>query len=104
MPVFNLPVQASCATLLTNIDRLDPDTFFNMCCLWIICNLVRQHLRFAKRVHEGGAASARGTCKRAGKPLGTTDSDETEKKLLTDYHDGKLDTLLDLVAPTSACE
>ena len=103
-PLFNLPVQASCATLLTNIDRLNPYTFFNMCCLWIVCNLVRQHLRFAKCVYEGGSASARGACKRAGKCLGTTGGDENEKKLLTNYHDGKLDTFLDLVASTSACE
>jgi len=59
---------------------------------------VRQHLRFAKCVYEGGSASARGACKRAGKCLGTTGGDENEKKLLTNYHDGKLDTFLDLVA------
>ena len=48
--------------LRTDVDRLDPDTFFNVRSLRAVADLVREYLRLAKRVHEGRTASARCTC------------------------------------------
>jgi hypothetical protein len=45
---------------LTNVDRLDPDTFLNMSCLSIVGNLVPKDFRLAESVHKGGAPSSRG--------------------------------------------
>ena len=48
--------------LRTDVDRLDPDALFNVRSLRAVADLVREHLRLAKRVHEGRTASARCTC------------------------------------------
>ncbi len=45
----------------TNVDRLDPDALLDVRSLGVVADLVREHLRLAERVHEGGASSAGST-------------------------------------------
>ena len=48
--------------LRTDVDRLDPDTFFNVRSLRAVADLVREDLGLAEGVHERRAAGARGPC------------------------------------------
>ncbi len=57
----------------TNIDRLNSDAFFEMSCLWVVRDFVRQNLGLAEGVHECGATRARST-------LGIVSQGNTVKK------------------------
>lgn len=46
---------------LTNVDGLDADPLFDVSCLWVVADLVRDDFGFAKRVHERRTARSRGT-------------------------------------------
>lgn len=55
---------------LTNIDRLDSNALFDVCCVWVIGDFMSQNLRLAKGIDKGGASSSRCTLrnrKREGK-------------------------------------
>jgi hypothetical protein len=73
---------ANAVFLKLNVDWLDPDTLFDVRGIWVVRDFVRQNLRLAQSVDEGGTASTRGT----------------------DDHDSELDALLDFVSPASPCE
>lgn len=47
--------------VLTDVYRLNTNAFFNVRSVWVVRYFVREHLRLAECVDEGGTTSARGT-------------------------------------------
>lgn len=47
--------------VLTDVDRLDSDTLFDVCGLWVVANFVWEDFRLAECVYKRRAASSRRT-------------------------------------------
>jgi hypothetical protein len=91
---------AELGVLPTDVDGLNPDTFFNMCGIGIIGDFVRQDLGFAQGIDKSRSPGARGTFDLNVQKEGVY----LAPRKLTDHHDGELDALFDLVPSASACE
>ena len=65
--------------LRTDVDRLDPDTLFDMRSLRAIADFMLQDLRFAQGVHKRRAAGARSTCSMEGENAYHADASRTPK-------------------------
>ena len=76
---FRTRSRPSDCLLLTNIDRLDPDTLFDMRSLRAIADFMLQDLRFAQGVHKRRAAGARSTCSMEGENAYHADASRTPK-------------------------
>lgn len=54
-------LNVNCERMLTNVDRLDGNSFFNVCCLRAFDDLVLQEFGLNEGVHKGGTPSTRRT-------------------------------------------
>lgn len=104
----------------TDVDGFDPDALLDVRRVRAVRHLVGEDFGLAECVHEGRTSSTRGTCNnnseataRVQRVVALSGTRQCERwhgkrvvgaKLLTDDHDGELDTLLDLVSSASAGE
>lgn len=88
---------------LTNIHRLDLDTFLNMCGVRVVRDLVREYFGLAQGVHKRGASRSRRTYKRPRRDSESLFGATGEPTRLTDDHDCELHTLFGIFAASATC-
>jgi hypothetical protein len=85
---------------LTNVDWFNPDTLLDMSCRRVIGDFMGQDFGLAESINEGGPSSSGGTC-RGELELKAPKLNIQQR---TDYHEGELNTLFDLVSSAPSCE